>query len=123
MSVALWIAQGLLAAGFLFAGVSKLTQHHDKLSEQMGWPEDFSPGSVKTIGALEVLGALGLILPGLTDIAPVLTPIAAVGLAVMQAGAVVVHLRRKENQMVFVNLILIAFAVFIAWGRFGAYPL
>lgn len=123
MNTALWIVQGLLAAGFLFAGASKLAQHHDKLTDQMGWPGDFSPGFVNTIGGLEVLGALGLILPGIFDTAPELTPIAAVGLALVQVGAVVVHIRRKEIQMIFINIILIALAAFVAWGRFGDYPL
>ena len=86
MNVTLWIVQALLAAAFLFAGVSKLTQHHDRLSEQMGWPGDFSPTFVKLIGGLEVLGAIGLISPGVTGIAPILVPLAATGLAVIQAG-------------------------------------
>ena len=123
MNTALWIAQGLLAAAFLLAGVSKLAQEHSKLADQMGWPADFSPGFVKTIGALELLGAVGLILPGLIDTAPILTPVAAVGLAAIQTGAVVVHTRRKETQMIFINIVLIAIAAFIAWGRFGSYPL
>jgi uncharacterized membrane protein YphA (DoxX/SURF4 family) len=123
MNTALWIAQGLLAAAFLFAGVTKLTQEHGKLADQMGWPADFSPGFVKAIGAFELLGAIGLILPGLLGVAPILTPIAAVGLATIQTGAVVVHARRKETQMIFINILLIAIAVFIAWGRFGPYPL
>lgn len=123
MNVALWIAQGLLAAVFLLAGTMKLTQAHSKLSEQMGWPGDFSPGVVKLIGGLEVAGAVGLVLPALTGVAPILTPIAAVGLAVIQALAVVVHLRRNETQNLVGNLVFIAALVFIAWGRFGDYSL
>jgi uncharacterized membrane protein YphA (DoxX/SURF4 family) len=121
VNVAIWIVQGLLAVAFVFAGTMKLTQSHGKLAEQMGWPEDFSPGIVKLIGGLELLGGLGLILPSLTGMAPVLTPIAAVGLAVIQLGAVVVHRRRGEIQVLMVNLILIALLVFVAWGRFGEY--
>ena len=123
MNVAIWIAQGLLAVAFVFAGTMKLTQAHGKLAEQMGWPEDFSPGVVKLIGGLELLGGLGLILPSLIGSAPVLTPLAAVGLAVIQLGAVIVHHRRGEARMLMVNLILIALLVFVAWGRFGAYAL
>jgi uncharacterized membrane protein YphA (DoxX/SURF4 family) len=66
---------------------------------------------------------LGLILPTATGIAPVLTPIAAAALAVEQIGAMIVHIRRKEPQMIFANVILIAVAVFIVWGRFGDYSL
>jgi uncharacterized membrane protein YphA (DoxX/SURF4 family) len=123
MNVAIWIAQGLLAVAFVFAGTMKLTQAHGKLSEQMGWPEDFSPGVVKLIGGLELLGGLGLVLPSLIGSAPVLTPLAAVGLAVIQLGAVIVHQRRGETQMLMVNLILIALLAFVAWGRFGPYAL
>ncbi len=123
MNVALWIVQGILAAVFLLAGTMKLTQSHSKLAEQMGWPGDFSPSTVKLIGGLELLGAVGLILPALTSIAPILTPIAAVGLAVIQALAVVVHLRRKETQNLIGNFIFIAGLVFVAWGRFGVYSL
>ncbi len=123
MNVALWVVQGLLAAVFLAAGIGKMTQPHDKLVEQMGWPGDFSANSVKVIGGVEVLGALGLILPGITGIAPLLTPIAASGLAVDQVGAVVVHARRKETTRIISNVVLFALAVFVAWGRFGEYPL
>ena len=123
MNVALWIAQGVLAVAFVVAGTMKLAQSHGKLAAQMGWPEDFSPGIVKVIGGLELLGGLGLILPSLTGLAPVLTPLAAVGLAAIQVGAVLVHQRRKETQMLIVNLVLIALLAFVAWGRFGEYPL
>lgn len=123
MNVALWVVQGLLAAVFLLAGTMKLTQAHGKLAEQMGWPDDFSPSVVKLIGGLELLGALGLILPALTGVAPILTPIAAVGLAVIQVGAVFVHLRRNEAPNLVINLILLAGLIFVAWGRFGGYSL
>lgn len=123
MDIALWVAQGLLAALFLAAGIGKVSQPHQKLAEQMGWPEDFSANSVKFVGGVEILGALGLILPGITGIAPVLTPIAASGLAVDQVGAMVVHARRKETAKIIANVVLFALAVFVAWGRFGEFPL
>ena len=122
-NVALWIAQGLLAAVFLLAGVLKLTRPHDQLSEQLGWPGDYSTGLVRFVGLVEVLGALGLILPGVTAIATVLVPWAAVGLAVEQAGAITVHVRRKEPQAIIANIVLVAVAAFVARGRFGEYPL
>lgn len=97
MNIALWIVNGLLALAFLAAGGMKLARPKDALSASgMAWVEDFSPGAVKTIGALEVLGALGLVLPRLTGIAEILTPLAAVGLVLTMVGAVVVHVRRKE---------------------------
>ena len=122
MNVVLWIVAGVLAAAFLAAGLMKLAQPREKLVESgMGWAGDFSPGVVKAIGALEVLGALGLILPAVFDIATVLVPLAAVGLALIMAGAIVVHARRKETPMVVTNLVLLALAAFVAWGRFGDY--
>jgi uncharacterized membrane protein YphA (DoxX/SURF4 family) len=123
MSVALWMAQGLLAALFLAAGAMKMTRPHDKLAEQMGWPGDFSPGFLKLVGLLEVLGGLGLILPGITGWVPILTPIAASGLVLEQAVAGAVHIRRKEPRVIFGNVVLMVIAAFIAWGRFGNYPL
>ena len=123
MNIALWIAQVVLAFAFLTAGLLKLRQPREKLAATMGWVEDFSDSFVKFVGGVEVLGALGLVFPSLFDVAPILTPIAAAGLALAQAIAVVVHLRRKEPQVIPANLVLIAIAVFIAWGRFGDYSL
>jgi hypothetical protein len=77
---------------------------------------------MKAIGAVEVAGAVGLILPAVTKIATVLVPLAATGLAITMVLATVVHLRRGETRIV-VNLVLLALAVFVAWGRFGPYAL
>ncbi len=122
MNVVLWIVAGVLAAAFLGAGLMKLGQPKKKLADSgMGWTEDFSDGAVKAIGALEVLGALGLILPAVFDVATVLVPIAATGLALLMLGAAATHARRKEPQMIVANVVLFALAVFVAWGRFGPY--
>ena len=97
MLLALWIINALLALAFLGAGGMKLLRGKDALAASgMSYVEDFSAGTVKLIGALEVLGAVGLIVPLLTGIVPVLTPIAAIGLAIIMIGAVVTHIRRKE---------------------------
>jgi hypothetical protein len=87
----------------------------------MPWVEDFSAGTVKLIGVVELLAALGLILPAATGIATVLTPLAASGLAVVMVLATITHLRRKEPKVIPVNLVLLVVAVVIAWGRFGPY--
>ena len=87
----------------------------------MGWVEDFSPGAIKAIGALEVLAAIGLVLPAALDIVPVLVPLAAVGLVVLMVGAAITHVRRHEPQMVVVNVVLLLLAVVVLWGRFGPY--
>jgi uncharacterized membrane protein YphA (DoxX/SURF4 family) len=122
MNIALWIIAGLLALAFLASGVMKLTQPKEKLAASgMGWTEDFSPGMVKMIGALELLAAIGLILPAALDIAPVLVPLAAVGLVVIMIGAAITHARRKEYPMIAINVVLLALAAVVAWGRFGPY--
>jgi uncharacterized membrane protein YphA (DoxX/SURF4 family) len=122
VNVVLWIIAGVLAAAFLASGVMKLTQPRKKLADSgLAWVEDFSDGAVKGIGALEVLGAIGLILPGVLDIAPVLVPIAATGLAVVMVGAAITHARRREPQAIAINLVLLVLAAVVAWGRFGPY--
>jgi len=120
MNIALWIIAGLLAVAFLASGAMKLIQPAEKLVTS-GMPalEDFSPGTIKAIGALEVLAAVGLILPAALGIAPVLVPLAAVGLVLLMVGAVITHLRRHEARAIPVNLALLALAVLVAWGRFG----
>ena len=120
MNIALWIIAGLLAAAFLASGVMKLVQPREKLvASGMGFAEVFSTGSVKAIGTLEVLAGVGLVLPALLDIASVLVPLAAVGVVLLMACAMVFHLRRHENQAVVTNLAILALAVLVAWGRLG----
>ena len=121
MNVVLWIAAGLLAVLYLFAGGLKLATPREKLLENpnMGWAADFSEAAVKGIGAVEILGALGLVLPRALDIAPVLTPLAATGLAIVQVGAIVVHARRKETKALPMNVVLLLLAAFVAVGRFA----
>ena len=77
---------------------------------------------MKAIGALELLAAIGLVLPAVTGIAPVLVPLAGVGLGLLMIGAAVVHVRRGEVSFIAVNAALLAAAAFVAWGRFGPYP-
>jgi len=120
MNITLWIIAGLLAAAFLAAGAMKLAQPKAKLAESgMAWTEDFSDSQVKLIGLVEVLGAIGLILPAALDIAPILTPLAAAGLALTMLGATVVHARRGEKSSIPVTLVLAALAAFVAVMRFG----
>jgi uncharacterized membrane protein YphA (DoxX/SURF4 family) len=98
MNIVAWILQIVLAIAFLGAGGMKLARPKPALvGAGMGWAEDFTDSNVKLIGAVEVLGAIGLVVPWLTGIAPILTPIAAVGLALVMGGAVVTHVRRKEQ--------------------------
>ena len=120
MNVVLWIIAGLLAVAFAAAGLMKLTQPKAKLAASgMAWTEDFSDGQVKGIGTVEILGAIGLILPAALDMAPALSALAAAGLAITMVLAAVVHLRRGEANMVPVNVVLGALALFVAVMRFG----
>jgi hypothetical protein len=121
MNVVLWIAAGILAVLYLGAGITKLTKSRSELlkNPNFAWVADFSQGAVRGIGLVEVLGAVGLILPQATGIAPVLTPIAAIGLAIVQLGAAVTHARRKEYKMLSVNIVLLLLALLVAIGRFA----
>jgi VIT1/CCC1 family predicted Fe2+/Mn2+ transporter len=115
----LWIIQGMLAAVFMMTGIMKLVQKKEAMAEKMGFVEDFSQKQVNGIGVLELMGAMGLILPWATGILPWLTPLAAVGLAMTMVGAFLTHLRRKELiPMGIVNIVLFSMAIFIAYGRF-----
>jgi uncharacterized membrane protein YphA (DoxX/SURF4 family) len=120
MNIALWIVSGVLAAVFLVAGVNKVLIPREKLARAPGggWALDFSPRFIKTLGVLEILGAIGVILPALLHIAPVLTPLAAIGLGIVMIGAATVESRRREFTHAALNLLYLALAVFVAWGRF-----
>jgi hypothetical protein len=122
MNLALWIVAGLLAAAYLVSGGGKLILPKEKIAAvgpATRWVDDFSAGSLKAIGALEVLAAIGLILPAVLDIAPVLVPLSALGLVVIMVGASITRIRRHEFTYVIGDLIYLALAAFVAWGRFG----
>lgn len=99
----------------------KLITPYEKITANpnLAWANDFSPNVVKAIGGVEVLGGIGVIVPYATGIAPVLSPLAAAGLAVLQAGAFGVHVRRNEWKLVPVNVVLIVLAVFVAFQWYG----
>jgi uncharacterized membrane protein YphA (DoxX/SURF4 family) len=122
MNIALWIIQVLLALTFLASGGNKLARPRLALAAQMPYVQDFSDTQIKGIGALEVLAAIGLVVPPLLHIAMFLTPLAAVGLILLMLGAIATHLRRREPQMVAVNGVLLILAAVVAAGRFGPYP-
>jgi|SRR4051794_40359818 hypothetical protein len=120
MNIALWVVAGLLTFAFLAAGLMKIAQPRPKLiASGMGYAEDFSDGAIKGIGTLEVVGALGLVLPALLDTATILVPLAAAGLFAVMVGAVVVHVRRKEPFVA--PLVLAVLAAFVAVFRFSTY--
>ncbi|GIH06413.1 hypothetical protein Rhe02_44800 [Rhizocola hellebori] len=122
MNVLLWIVAGVLAVVFTGAGIMKATQPREKLAQMgLAWTEAFSPLTVKLIGTVNFMGGIGLILPAVFDIAPILVPLAASGIAVLMVLAAIVHARRKENQVIIGNVIIMLLALFVAWGRFGPY--
>lgn len=122
MNITLWIVTAVLALLFLAAGTMKIAQPKAKLAASgQGWAEDFSGGTVKGIGGLEVLAALGLVVPALLNIATVLVPLAATGLVVLMAGAAITHARRGEKPNVIINAILGILAAGVAIARFGPY--
>ena len=121
MNVALWVVTGVLATALLVS-TSKMWVSREKiasLGSASEWVLDFSPGALRAIGTLEILAAVGLILPAVLDIAPVLVPVTATCVALLFVCAAVMRLRRGERLTVLGDVVYLAMAVFIAWGRFG----
>ena len=117
MDTVLWIVQILLAGLFLITGLTKLTQPRLKMAAgPMRWAADTTDRQFRAIGLLEVLGALGLILPRALGIAPGLPPIAATGLALTMVGAIATHVRYKEVDRVAVPVVVLGLALFVAIG-------
>ncbi len=119
MNALLWTIQAIAALVFLMTGLMKLTLPRERLVQRMKWVEDASAPLVKAIGALEVLGAVGLVLPPLVSLPAVLTPLAALGLVLTMIGATLVHLRHKESDKLGLPLLLLVLLAVVAWGRFG----
>jgi len=122
MNTALWIVAILLAVGFLAGGVAMLVmpkeRFHD-ISDAQHYVDNFDAGFIKALGALKVLAAVGLILPVVLDVAPVLVPLAALGLVLVMTGATTVRIVRREWRYALGDLAFFALAAFVAWGRFG----
>lgn len=124
MNIFLWIIQGLLAAMFFMAGLIKLTKSKDDLKPKMGdWVDVISNPAFRLIGLLELLAAIGLVVPMAIDFLPVLTPFAALGLTLTMVGAMILHLQRKEkDDALKKNVPLLLLASFVALGRFFIVP-
>ena len=122
MNTVLWIIQGILAAMFLMAGISKSTQPIEKLLKSgISWAGRFPISTVRLIGFFELLGALGLILPWLLNFFPILTPIAASALALIMVFAIFHHLKHKEYKAIAFNLTLMALTLLVAYWRFTSF--
>ncbi len=117
LNIALWIAQSLLAAMFLMAGIMKLISSIDDLAMSLPWVSDVSSSLVRFIGLSELLGGLGLLLPSILKIKPKLTVWSASGLITVMLFAAIFHATRGEFSAIGMNVALMAIALFIVWGR------
>lgn len=118
LNIILWICQVLLAIVFAYSGLMKAT-HSEKELIAMGQTgvENLPISLIRFIGISEILGVIGILLPWMLDIYPILTPIAAVLLGVIMIPAAVIHWRRNEKTTVLLNLFLLILCAFVAWGR------
>jgi hypothetical protein len=123
MSAVLWLLQIVLALVFLPLGLLMLTRSRERLLDVLPWVEDFPQPVLTTIGVLEVLGAVGVALPAVFGVWPVLVPIAATGLGILLVGAVVEHIARGETGRLPAPVALLVAAAAVAVGRFGPWPL
>ena len=123
MKYALWIVQILLALAFLAAGFMKLVMPVEQLAQNMVWVSDVPVWLVRFIGLAELAGGSGLVLPALTRIQPQLTPLAGAGLALDMFLAATFHFTRGEFGFIVPNLVLLALAAFVAYGRWKLVPI
>ena len=120
INLALWIAAGLLALVALAGGISKTFVPKEKLdAHPASWTSRSSVGFVKTLGVLELLAAVGLILPAVVDTAPVMVPVTAACWVVLMIGAMITHGRLGQPRLVMLTSVYLLLAGFVAWGRFG----
>ncbi|BDH59037.1 DoxX family protein [Tsukamurella sp. PLM1] len=125
MNTALWIITAILAVAFTVGALAQLTMPKDRyrnIAASQHWADDFDAGQLKAIGAIKLIGALGLILPAITGVATVLSPLAACGLALFMSGAATTRFRRREWGAMAGDVVFIALFAFVAWGRFDLAP-
>ena len=126
MSIALWIVTGVLAGAFTIGGASQILltkERYRSLGASQHWVDDFSAGHIKAIGVIKLVGVTGLVVPPLVGVAPVLSPIAASGLALLMSGAATTRFRRSEWRFMAGDVFFLLAFVFIAWGRFSLAPI
>lgn len=123
LTTSLWVAQVLLATAFAMAGMMKATSPMDQLVEQMAWSGVLPPALVRFIGGAELAAAFGLVLPAITQIKPILTPLAALGLLIVMVLAASFHVARGELDALPINFALGVLSAFVAWGRFKKAPI
>ncbi|MDF3029409.1 MAG: hypothetical protein K0S23_3716 [Fluviicola sp.] len=121
--IVLWIAQILLSLCLIWAGIVKLFQPIDQLETMWPWTGEVSPALVKLTGIIDLLGALGLLLPSLFKFKPILTPIAAIGIILLMIAASVFHTCRGEGSQIGFNIVVAVISAFIAYGRLKLAPI
>jgi putative oxidoreductase len=123
LSVALWIVQLLLAAAYASAGVMKTTMPIGALAQNLPWTGDVPPALVRFIGTSELAASIGLVLPALTRVKPMLTPLAAAALVVVMVLASIFDITRGELSALPITVTLGALGAFVAWGRTARAPI
>lgn len=123
LHVTLWVLQVLLAVFFLLAGYNHAIAPIEQAAVNSPWITGVPVVLARFIGWAELAGAVGLVLPSATRIAPWLTPLAAAGLALIMVLAVPFHLMRGEANVIGINIVVAAFAVVVAWGRARRVPI
>jgi hypothetical protein len=123
MHIFLWVVAVLLALAYLFAGFLKAFRPLDEVAKSITWVPALPPALVRFIGAAELLGAIGLIVPAAARVLVWLTPLAAVSLVVLQVLAIGFHVSRRETNQLAVNVVLLLLAAVVAYGRLVLSPL
>ncbi|GAB5427029.1 MAG: DoxX family protein [Devosia indica] len=123
-NIALWVGQVLLAGVYVMAGFMKVSQPIDALvASGLTYASDYPELLTRFVGTMEILGAIGIILPAAFRILPGLTPLAAVGFSVIQVLAFGLHTMRGEYGVLPVNIVLLALSLFVVWGRMRKVPI
>lgn len=123
MNITLWVVQVVLALLFLMAGFTKTFRPLETVAKSLPWVKEYPAWFTRFIGVSELLGAIGLILPGLVHILPWLTVVAAIGLAIVMVAALIFHLIRREYTGLIAPLVLLVLTLFVAYGRWVLAPL
>ncbi|MNK18570.1 hypothetical protein D3C87_367780 [compost metagenome] len=118
LNVLLWTAQILVSGTLLWAAFVKLVQPIEALEKMWPWTGEIPPAFVRLTGAIDLLGALGLLLPMLLRFKPILTPVAALGIVLLMVCAIIFHISRGEASQIGFNVVFALLAAFIAFGRF-----
>lgn len=125
MNIVLWIVTGVLALAFGIGGATQIIlskERYRSLASSQHWVDDFGAGHIKAIGTIKIIGVIGMVVPPLVGILPILSPIAACGLMLVMSGAATTRFRRSEWGLIAGDVAYLLAFVFVAWGRFSLAP-